>query len=90
MDGTIPVAGGAEFAELSENDAAVFVAPFGRHLDEFLAAEVVARFTFFLTEFLFDAGLRGDASVVGAWKPEGGFAFLSSATDHDVLQRVVE
>ena len=90
MDGTIPVARSAEFAELPENDAAVLVAPFGRNLDEFLAAEVVARFAFFLTEFFLDAGLRGDAGVVGAWKPEGGFAFLSSATDHDVLERVVE
>ena len=90
VDRAVPVAGGAELTELSEDDAAVLVAPLGGDLDEFLAAEVVARLTFLLTEFLFDAGLRGDAGVVGAREPEGGFAFLTGAADHDVLQRVIE
>jgi len=68
----------------------VLVAPFGGDLDELLAAEVVACLAFLLTEFLFDAGLRGDAGVVGAREPEGGLTFLTGAADHDVLQRVIE
>ena len=90
VDRAVPVAGGAELAELSEDDAAVLVAPFGGDLDELLAAEVVACLAFLLTEFLFDAGLRGDAGVVGAREPEGGLTFLTGAADHDVLQRVIE
>ena len=90
VDGAIPIAGGAELAQLAEDDAAVLVAPFGSDLDEFLATEVMARLAFLLAEFFFDAGLRGDAGVVGARKPERGFAFLACAADHDVLQRVIE
>ena len=90
MDRAVPVAGGAELAELAEDDAAVLVAPFGGDLDELLAAEVVARLAFLLAEFFFDAGLRGDAGVVGAREPEGGLTFLTGAADHDVLQRIIE
>jgi len=90
VDRAVPVAGGAELAELAEDDAAVLVTPGGGRLDELLAAEVVARLAFLLPEFLLDAGLGGDAGVVGAGEPEGGLAFLSGAADHDVLQRVIE
>jgi hypothetical protein len=69
VHGAVPVAGSAELAELAEDDAAVLVAPCGRDLDELLAAEVVARPAFFLAELLLDAGLRGDAGVVGADLP---------------------
>ena len=90
MDRAIPVAGSAEFAELAKDNPAVLIAPVGRDLNEFLATEVMARLAFLLAEFLLDAGLRGDAGMVGARKPEGGFAFLSGAADHDVLQCVIE
>ena len=68
----------------------MLVAPFGGDLDELLATEVVARLAFLLAELLFDAGLRGDAGMVGAREPEGGLSFLARAADHDVLQRVIE
>ena len=35
-------------------------------------------------------GLRGDASVVGAWKPENLMPRLARAAGQDVLKRVVE
>lgn len=84
-----PVAGAAEGLQLLDDDAAVFVFPVPDLLEEVLAAEFDAGFAFF-AEFAFDDGLGGDAGVVGAGEPEGGFALLAGAADEDVLDGVVE
>lgn len=90
MDEVIPVAGGAEALELFNDDAAVLVAPFLGTLNKFFATEVVACEAAVGTEFFFDAGLGGDAGVIGTWEPESFFAELSGAAGEDILDGVVE
>ena len=86
-----PVAGGAEFFELLDDDAAVLFLPFPDFGDEGFAAEVVAVLDdalFF--EGLFDDVLRGDAGVVGAGEPEDFFPEHAGAAGEDVLDGVVQ
>ena len=44
----------------------------------------------FFAQLFFHTRLRRDARVVGAWKPENGFALLTGVTSEQILQGVVE
>ena len=85
-----PVAGGAEFLQLPDDDAAVLFLPLPDLLEEGFAAEVVAGLFLLLAELALDDGLGGDAGVVGAGKPENLVSRLAGAAGEDVLQGVVE
>ena len=86
-----PVAGGAEFLQLLDDDAAVFLLPLPDFRHEALAAEVVAVLDdALLFQGLFDDVLGGDAGVVGAGQPEHFLALHAGAAGEDVLDRVVE
>ena len=86
-----PIAGTAEFLELLDDDAAVFVFPLPDFFQELVAAEVVAMFddALFAERFL-DDSLRGNAGMVGARQPEHFIALHPFAAGKDVLQGVVE
>jgi hypothetical protein len=75
-----PVRRGAEAAHLAEDRGARFLLPLPDLLDEFFAAEVVAR-NLLRVELAFDHDLRGDAGVVGARNPGGVMA------EHAVVAR---
>ena len=87
--GAVPVATGAEFAELVQDDAAVFFLPFPGVLEELLTGEV------FLADALgFQFGddfvLGGDAGVVGSGHPAGVLAVHPCLADEHIIERVVE
>ena len=89
--GAGPVAGGAERAELLEDDAAVLLLPFPDPGDEGLASEVVAVLDLAgLLEGLLDDVLGGDAGVVGAGQPEDLLAVHARLAGEDVLDGVVQ
>ncbi len=85
-----PVAGGAEFLQLVDDDAAVLFLPYPDLLQEVLAAEVVPCLFLLLAELALDDSLGGDAGVVGPGKPENLVSCLAGAAGEDVLQGVVE
>ncbi len=86
-----PVAGGAEFLELLDDDAAVLLLPLPDLRDEALAAQIVAVLDdALLFERLFDDVLRGDAGVVGAGQPEDFLPQHAGAAGEDVLDGVVQ
>ncbi len=87
--GAVPVAGGAEFPELFQDDAAVFLLPFPGVLEEFLAGEVVLGDAHRL-ELRHHLGLGGDGSVVRSRHPAGILAVHAGVADQDVVQGVVE
>ena len=87
---TTPVAGGSEFFELADNDAAVLFLPFPDLGEEGLAAQIMAGLLLFLAELAFDDGLGGDTGMVGSREPEDLVSCLAGATGEDVLQGVVE
>ena len=86
-----PVAGGAEFLELLDDDAAVLFLPLPDLRHEALAAEIVAVLDdALLFQRLLDDVLRGDAGVVGAGEPEHFLAEHAGATGENVLDGVVQ
>ena len=86
-----PVAGGAEFLELLDDDAAVLFLPLPDFGDEGFATKVVAVLDdALLLEGLFDDVLSGDAGVVGAGEPEDFFPEHAGAAGEDVLDGVVQ
>ena len=87
--GAVPVARGAEAAELLEYDAAVLLLPFPGVLQEVFAREG-ALVDAALGEHLDHFGLGGDGGVVGAGHPAGVLALHAGAADEDVLDGVVE
>ncbi len=88
--GAVPIAAGAEVAELPENPLLILLLPGPDPLDEFLAAEVVPRELFLLQEPPLDDRLRGDAGMVGAGHPEREEALHPPRAHEHVLQRVIE
>ena len=86
-----PIARAAEFFELLDDDAAVFVFPFPDFFQELFPAEIVAVFDDALfAQGLLDDGLRCDAGMIGAWQPEDFIALHPFPPGEDVLQGVVE
>ena len=86
----LPVAGGAEFAELADNGSAVFGLPFPDTLDELVASEIVASDVFGLAEFFCHAGFGCNSGVVGSGEPAALIAFHAVPAHENVLKRVVE
>ncbi len=87
--GAVPVAAGAQLAELLQDDAAVLLLPFPRVLQEVLAREaplVDAAFG----KHLHDLGLGGDGGVVGARHPAGVLALHAGTAHQHILDGVVE
>ena len=87
---TGPVAGAPELLELPDNDAAVLLLPFPDTLEELFATEVMAGLFLLFAQLALHNGLRGDAGVIGARKPEDFVAGLSGPTGENVLKGVVE
>ena len=87
----LPVAGAAQLLKLLDDDAAVLFLPVPHHVHESLTAHIVAGAgRRFLGQFLFHAGLRGNACVVGTGQPEHFLAFLSGTAGKYILNCVVE
>ena len=85
-----PVAGGAEFLELADDDSAVLLLPFPDLGEEGLPAKVVTGLFLLLAELALDDGLGGDARVIGTGKPEDFVPRLAGTAGEDVLQGIVE
>ena len=86
-----PVAGGAEFLELLDDDAAVLLLPLPDLRHEALAAQIVAVLDdALLFQRLLDDVLRGDAGVVGAGQPEHFLPEHAGTAGEDVLDGVVQ
>ena len=81
-----PVARGAQTADLAGDDAAVLLLPGPGAPLELLAAKLVAGEAFF-GQRLLHLELGGDAGVVGAGQPQGGFTFHAVVADHQVFHR---
>ena len=87
--GALPVARGAQLAQLLQDHAAVFLFPVPGMTQELFARE--RRFLDPLgLEFGHHLGFRGDRGVVGARDPAGVLALHAGAAHQYVLQRVVE
>src|SRR5438445_7032678 len=63
----LPITATAKLAELAEDAGLVLVLPLPDALDEFFAAEIVARLALFFAQTPFHHGLRSDAGMIGAW-----------------------
>jgi len=87
--GAVPVATGAQLAQLAEDDPAVLVAPLPHLLDELFPPEVAA-VQALLAQLFLDPGLGRDAGVVGAGKPQRVHPDKAGAAHEDILQSVVE
>ena len=86
----VPVAAGAEVAELPEDPLLILLLPGPDPRDEPLAAEIVAGELFLLEQPPLHDRLRGDAGVIGAGHPEREESLHPPGADEHVLQRVVE
>ena len=87
--GPFPIATGAKFAKLLENDAAVFAGPVPGVLEKGVAAEV-GLLDALVAEFADHLGLRGDGGVVGSRHPAGVLALHPRAAHEHVLDGVVQ
>ena len=87
---TRPVAGCAELFELTRDAGLVLVLPLPDSLEEFLAAEIVAREALLHAQSFLDLDLGGDARVVGAGDPKGVVALHSLVAHEHVLERFVQ
>ena len=87
--GTVPVAGGAEFAQLLEYDAAMLFLPFPGVLEELLPGKVFLPYAHIL-EPGDHLGLGGYARVVGARHPASVLAVHTRFSYQHVVERVVE
>ena len=81
------VAGAAQPSDLGEDVAAAGVGPLTAELDEFLAAEVVARLPRPSGEVPLDHHLRRDAGVVDTGDPEDRASLHPPPAGEDVFQR---
>ena len=87
--GAVPVAGATQFAELLQDDPAVFLLPFPGVLEEFLAADVLLGDAHGL-ELRDDLGFGGDGRVVRSRHPAGVLPVHAGVADEDVVQGIVE
>ena len=87
--GALPVARGAQLAQLAENHAAVLLLPLPGVAEELLAREL-RLFNPLFVEHRHHLGLGGNRGVVHARHPAGVAARHAGAADEHVLQRVVE
>ena len=87
--GPLPVAAGAEFAQLLQDDAAVFAGPIPSVLEEGIPAEV-GLLDALVAELADHLGFGGDGGVVGARHPAGVLALHARPADEHVLNGVVE
>ena len=84
-----PVDAGSEALHLVEDGSAVELAPCPDLFYEGVTAEILTGLAFFF-ELTLDHHLGGDAGVVGAGDPEGGFAAHAVPAGEDVHLRLVE
>ncbi len=82
----VPVAGGAQAADLAGDHAAVLLLPGPGAAQKLLAPQFLALEAFF-GQLLFHLELGGDAGMVGARHPEGGNALHAVVADHQVFHR---
>ena len=87
--GAVPVAAGSEFAELLQDDAAVFAGPIPGVLEEGVPAEV-GLLDALVAELADHLGFGGDGGVVGTRHPAGVLALHPRAADEDILDGVVQ
>ena len=85
----VPVAAGAQAAQLFENDAAVLFCPVPGIFQELLAGEVALPYAL-LGEAVNHLGLGGDAGVVGAGHPAGVLAVDACLAHKYILNGIVE
>ena len=87
--GTAPVTGGAQFAQLLQNDAAVLMRPVPSMLEELVAREVTLAYTL-LGKALNHLSLSCNRGMVSTRHPKGILALHARTADEDVLNGVVE
>ena len=87
--GALPVAGGAQFFQLFQNDAAVLLLPLPGMFHELVAGDLLFGNSLLL-ELGHNLGLRGDGGVVHSRNPTGVHAQHPCATDQNILDGAVE
>ena len=85
----IPVAAGAEFLELFQDDTAVFMGPLPGVFKKLLAGEVALADTFF-GQHAHHLSFGGNARVVGSRNPAGIFPFHARLANQHILDGIVE
>ena len=85
-----PVAGRAEFLQLTRDARLVLILPLPHALEEFLAPEVVAGQPLLHAQAFLDLDLRGDARVVCSGNPKGIVALHPLIANQNILQGLVE
>ncbi|CDN46068.1 Uncharacterized protein BN871_KJ_00010 [Paenibacillus sp. P22] len=83
------VQGKAHLAPLAADRPRIRVLPLPYLLQEFLAAQIVARHAL-LAKLLLHYGLRRDAGMVRSGQPQGVVSLHALRSDHDILQREIE
>ena len=87
--GAVPVAAGAQSAQLLQDDAAVLMSPVPGMGEELLTGQV-ALLDALLGQLAHHLGFGGDGGMVGAGHPEGILALHACAPHQDVLYGVVQ
>ena len=87
--GAVPVARGAQAAQLLQDDAAVLVRPVPGMLQKLLARQVVL-LDALLSQFLHHLGLGGYRGVVGARHPAGVLALHACTAHKNVLNCIIQ
>ena len=87
--GAVPIARCAQLAKLLEDDAAMFVGPGPRVLEELFAGQV-GLFDALTGQTVHHFGFGGDGGMVGTRHPAGVKAHHARTTHQDVLNGVVE
>ncbi len=85
----VPVAGGAQALELTDDKPAVLLSPLPDLVDERLPAQIVPRYAF-RRQGLFHHVLRSDTGMVGTRHPQRVVSVHPLVADHDVLQGIVQ
>ncbi len=85
----VPVAGGADAAQLVHDAVAVFLFPVPDLLEELLAADLIARRPL-VAELRLHLCLRSDAGMIAARNPDRIVAGHAVVADQYVLQRLIE
>ena len=86
---TVPVAGGAEFAKLLEDDSPMLLLPFPCIFEELFAGDILFRYAHTL-EFGHHLAFGCDRCVVGTRYPAGILAIHAGLADEHVIKGVVE